>query len=258
MAKSVLITGASRGIGLAIAKAFAEQGASIIGLYRSNQVQAEKALAELQLISEQNKQTSQHQFYQLDIADTKALERFTEQQLSHQQIDILVNNAGIYQELDISESNCEFEQWQANWQQTLSVNLMAPANLAFLVSRQMIQANQGRIINISSRGAFRGEPDAMAYGASKAAINSLTQSLAKKLAPYNIAVSAVAPGFVETDMVADLLASDAGDAMRAQSPFNRVAQPQDVAAAVLYLASDAAEFASGTIIDVNGASYLRS
>ena len=179
------------------------------------------------------------------------------------EIDVLVNNAGIYQELDITDNACSFDDWQQHWQQTLEVNLLGPANLCYLVAEQMISARQNqtqakRIINISSRGAFRGEPEAVAYGASKAGINALTQSLAIKLAPHQISVTAVAPGFVETDMVADLLASAEGEKMRAQSPFNRVASPRDVVSAVLYLASDGAEFSSGTIIDVNGASYLRS
>lgn len=116
----------------------------------------------------------------------------------------------------------------------------------------------GRIVNISSRGAFRGEPDSPAYGASKAGLNALGQSLAIALAPFGIAVATVAPGFVETEMVAEHLKPPQGDAIRAQSPFRRVAKPEEIAAAVLYLASPAAEWASGTIVDLNGASYLRS
>ena len=122
----------------------------------------------------------------------------------------------------------------------------------------MIQQGGGRIVNISSRGAFRGEPTAPAYGASKAALNSLGQSLAKLLAPHNIFVGTVAPGFVETDMAAERLAAADGDEIRAQSPLGRVAKPQEVAYAALFLASAGAEFSTGTIIDVNGASYLRS
>jgi NAD(P)-dependent dehydrogenase (short-subunit alcohol dehydrogenase family) len=115
----------------------------------------------------------------------------------------------------------------------------------------------GRIINVSSRGAFRGEPNSPAYGASKAGLNSLTQSLARALAPHGIAVSAVAPGFVATDMTNEHLKPPRGDEIRAQSPFGRVADPAEIAAAVLYLASDRAEWASGAVLDLNGASYLR-
>lgn len=122
----------------------------------------------------------------------------------------------------------------------------------------MIEHGGGRIVNVSSRGAFRGEPDAPAYGASKAGLNSMSQSLARALAPHNIFVGVVAPGWVETDMAADYLNGENGDSIRAQSPLGRVAKPEEVAYAVLFLASDGAEFATGTIIDVNGASYLRS
>ena len=111
---------------------------------------------------------------------------------------------------------------------------------------------------MSSRGAFRGEPGQPAYGASKAGLNAMGQSLAKALGPRGIAVGTVAPGFVETDMAAERLSSPDGDVIRAQSPFGRVARPAEIAAAVVYLASPDAEWASGTIIDLNGASYLRS
>ena len=110
---------------------------------------------------------------------------------------------------------------------------------------------------MSSRGAFRGEPQNPAYGASKAGLNSLTQSLAVALAPHGITLSAVAPGFVQTDMAREVLTGASGVAIRAQSPFNRVARPEEVAAAVLWLASPDAEWASGAILDLNGASYLR-
>ena len=122
----------------------------------------------------------------------------------------------------------------------------------------MKRGGGGRIVNISSRGAFRGEPDQPAYGASKAGLNALSQSLAQKLAPHGIFIGVVAPGFTETEMVADLLASPKGDVIRAQSPLARIARPREVAYAVLFLASEGAEFSTGTIIDVNGASYLRS
>ena len=109
-----------------------------------------------------------------------------------------------------------------------------------------------------SRGAFRGEPGQPAYGASKAGLNAFGQSLAIALAPYGITVATVAPGFVDTDMATKHLASPEGDAIRAQSPFQRVAEPEEIAAGVVYLASPQAEWASGAILDLNGASYLRS
>ncbi len=135
---------------------------------------------------------------------------------------------------------------------------MGPAHLSYHVARHMIKNGGGKIINITSRGAFRGEPDAPAYGASKAGLNAFSQSMALALAPHNIFMYAVAPGFVETDMTASLLTSPAGDAIRAQSPLNRVARPAEVARAVMFLAAEGTDFLTGGIIDVNGASYLRT
>ncbi|MBP6788808.1 MAG: SDR family oxidoreductase, partial [Candidatus Promineofilum sp.] len=129
---------------------------------------------------------------------------------------------------------------------------------SYCAARHMIAQGGGRIVNVSSRGAFRGEPTGPAYGASKAALNSMSQSLAKHLAPYGISVGVVAPGFVQTDMAREALSGQSGVEIRAQSPFNRVAQPEEVAYAVLFLASEGAEFMTGAIIDVNGASYLRT
>ena len=120
-----------------------------------------------------------------------------------------------------------------------------------------MQQGGGRIVNVSSRGAFRGEPDAPAYGAAKAGLNALSQSMAKALAPHNIFVGVVAPGFVETDMAAELLAGPEGEAIRGQSPMNRVARPDEVARTVLFLASEGVDYLTGCIVDVNGASYLR-
>jgi NAD(P)-dependent dehydrogenase (short-subunit alcohol dehydrogenase family) len=168
-------------------------------------------------------------------------------------IDVLVNNAGIFEPHPIDETS--YEEWTAAWARTLGVNLVGPANVTWCAVRHM--GHGGRIVNVGSRGAFRGEPGQPAYGASKAGIVAFGQSLAKALGPKGIAVSTVAPGFTETDMAAEELASEKGDARRAESPFGRVATPEDVAAAVFYLASPQAEFASGTVIDVNGASYLR-
>lgn len=122
----------------------------------------------------------------------------------------------------------------------------------------MIPQGGGRIINVSSRGAFRGEPEFPAYGASKAGMNAMSQSLAKKLGPHGIGVYAIAPGFVETDMAKETLEGPLGDQIRNQSSMGRVARPEEVAYAILFYASAGAEFMTGGILDVNGASYLRS
>jgi 3-oxoacyl-[acyl-carrier protein] reductase len=171
-------------------------------------------------------------------------------------LDVLVNNAGVFTPHPITDVS--YEQWQAAWQDTLGVNLIGAANATWCAVRHMIGNGGGRIVNVSSRGAFRGEPGQPAYGASKAGLNAFGQSLALALAPQGIAVATVAPGFVDTDMAAGHLDGARGDEIRAQSPFDRVATAEEIAAAVLYLASPEAEWASGAILDLNGASYLRS
>ena len=170
-------------------------------------------------------------------------------------LDILVNNAGMYVEHRIAEVT--YQDWQDAWRETLAVNLVGTANVTYCAVRHMLERGGGHVVNVSSRGAFRGEPDHPAYGASKAAMNSMGQSLAVALAPHGITVATVAPGYVETDMAQPYLAVH-GEEIRAQSPFGRLPQSEDVAAAVVFLASPEARFSSGAILDVNGASYLRT
>jgi NAD(P)-dependent dehydrogenase (short-subunit alcohol dehydrogenase family) len=170
-------------------------------------------------------------------------------------LEVLVNNAGVFTPHPITETT--YEEWQRAWHDTLAVNLLGAANATWCAVPHMIEAGGGRIVNVSSRGAFRGEPRSPAYGASKAAIVAFGQSLARALGPHRIAVTTVAPGWTETDMAADTLAGPRGEEIRAESPLGRVARAEDVAQAVLYLASPEAEMASGSVLDVNGASFLR-
>jgi NAD(P)-dependent dehydrogenase (short-subunit alcohol dehydrogenase family) len=247
--KNVLITGASRGIGRATALAFAEAGAQVAIHYNRQKEAAERVQDSLP--------GSGHILVQADVANPDAVAQLvthTITKLGH--IDILVNNAGIYQEHPLAETS--YQDWQAFWQQTITINLIGAANVTYCVAQHMIERKAGRIINVTSRGAFRGEPTAAAYGASKAGLNAFSQSLAQHLAPYNIFVTAVAPGFVETDMARYILDSPAGEAIRQQSPLKRVARPEEVAYTILFLASEEAEFLTGGIVDINGASYLRS
>jgi len=189
--KVVLVTGGSRGIGRAICQQFAQHGAQVVVHYHRNRQAAEKTAASLP--------GSNHHIAQAEMADPAALERLVAEIVAqYGRIDILVNNAGIYEDHPLAEVS--FADWQAAWQHTLAVNLVGVANLSYLVGQQMIAQGYGRIVNVSSRGAFRGEPTAPAYGASKAGLNAMSQSLAKYLAPYNVFVGVVAPGFVETDM----------------------------------------------------------
>lgn len=247
--KTVLVSGGSRGIGNAIANAFADNGARVAILYRSNGLAAENTLAELT--------GTGHLALQADVANAADVEQaFTTVLAEFGKLDIVVNNAGIG--INHPVESTSYSEWQDAWRKTIDTNLLGPANVCFCAAKHMIESGGGRLVNVSSRGAFRGEPLKPAYGASKAGLNALSQSLAVSLAPHNIFVGAVAPGFVYTELTADRLSSAEGEEIRSQSPFNRVAKPEEVAHAVLFLASDGAEFSTGTIIDVNGASYLRS
>jgi 3-oxoacyl-[acyl-carrier protein] reductase len=245
-----LVTGASRGIGRAVARAFADQGDRVAVHHRDSAQLAGDVVAGLA--------GGGHVAVQADLTDPEDTRRMVDQACDALGgLDVLVNNAGVFTAHPITEVS--YAEWQAAWRQTLGVNLVGAANVTWCAVQHMISAKRaGRIVNVSSRGAFRGEPGQPAYGASKAGMNAFGQSLAIALAPHGITVATVAPGFVDTDMAADHLASPDGDAIRAQSPFQRVAEPEEIAAAVLYLASPQAEWASGAILDLNGASYLRS
>jgi NAD(P)-dependent dehydrogenase (short-subunit alcohol dehydrogenase family) len=198
-----------------------------------------------------------HTVVQADITDPGQARSAVDEAAAHLGgIDVLVNNAGIYTPHPIAEVS--YEEWQAAWQATLAVNLVGPANVTWCAVQHMIPRGGGRIVNVSSRGAFRGEPGQPAYGASKAGLNAFGQSLARALGPHGISVATVAPGFVDTEMAAERVNGPDGDRVRAESPFGRVARPEEIAEAVVYLASPAAEWASGAILDLNGASYLRT
>ena len=247
--KRVLVTGGSRGIGRAVALAFAERGARVAIAYRGDDAAAAETLAALP--------GDGHARVRADLATAGGAREAVDSAVGKLGgLDIVVNNAGIFEHHPLSATS--YEEWQRAWRRTLAVNLEGPANVCWCAARHMAAQGGGRIVNVGSRGAFRGEPEAPAYGASKAGLHAMSQSLAVALAPQGIAVGVVAPGFVETDMAAALLAGEEGDSIRAQSPLGRVARPEEVAAAVLYLASADAGFATGAIIDVNGASYLRS
>ena len=243
------MTGASRGIGRAIAEAFAGQGDRVAVHYATAAAAAQEVVAALP--------GDGHLVVGGNLGDPEQTRRIVDTARNELGgLDVLVNNAGIYAEHVVTEVS--YEDWQRAWQKTLAVNLIGPANAIWCAVQHMKAAGGGKIINVSSRGASRGEPAYPAYGASKGGLNSLSGSMARALAPYGIAVASVAPGYVETDMTTEHLASELGDEIRAQSPFNRVATPAEIAAAVVYLASPEADWASGTIIDLNGASYLRS
>ena len=239
--KRVLVTGASGGIGRAICLEFSKSNALIHAHYNSNKKEAEKTI---QLLSSKN-----HYLHQGDLSKPRDVEKMIDKIGN---VDIVINNAAIVEQHDFDE--LDYKEWEKIWHKTIGANLMGPAYLIFLASKHMQKNGGGKFINISSRGAFRGEPKAPAYGASKAGLNALGQSMAQALAKYNIFIYTLAPGFVDTDRVKGII----NDEIKAQSPLNRVAQPEEVARTAMWLASDGNDFLTGSIVDINGASYLRS
>lgn len=239
--KTILVTGASGGIGRAIAQAFAKANGNVIIHYNSNKSGAEDTLKSLS--------GNGHAIIQSDLSIPQAVKSMV---YSIGALDVVVNNAAVVEQFDFDA--LDYNQWQDVWDRTISANLLGPAYLMFCAAKAMQKNGGGKFVNISSRGAFRGEPKAPAYGASKAGLNALGQSMAQALAKDNIFVYTIAPGFVETDRVKDMINDD----IKAQSPLNRVAKPEEVARTTLWLASDGNDFLTGAIVDVNGASYLRS
>jgi NAD(P)-dependent dehydrogenase (short-subunit alcohol dehydrogenase family) len=250
--RAVLVTGASRGLGRAIATRFAAGGDRVAIHHRDSAPLAEQLAQSLA--------GDGHVVVRADLADPVAVRAMVDEAADRLGgLDVLINNAGVFGGVNRPHPvfDTGYDQWQLMWRHTFDVNLFGAANAAWAAAQHMRERG-GRIVNVSSRGAFRGEPEQPAYGASKAALNAMGQSLAVALAPYGIAVASVAPGFIETDMTNEHLKAERGEAIRAQSPFRRVAQPDEIAAAVHFLASPEAEWASGAILDLNGASYLRS
>ena len=246
--RTVLVTGGSRGIGAAIAEYFAAQGDRIAVHYSANESLAQQVLDSLP--------GSGHIKVQADLRDADAIKSMVDQvgkTFGH--IDVLINNAGVFFDHPIESST--YEVWQKAWADTLGVNLTGAANVTWCALQYMPRNADSRIVNVGSRGAFRGEPVSPAYGASKAAIVAFGQSIAKALAPQGIGVTTLAPGFVDTEMAAGLLNGPTGDDIRNQSPFGRVAEPEELAKAIYFLASKESLWASGAVLDFNGASYLR-
>lgn len=246
---TALVTGASRGIGRAIALRLAARGVRVAVHYQNNRASAEATLASLA--------GADHVALAADLSQAEEVARlWAEATRVFGRVSILVNNAGIYEAHP--PLTTDLAAWRASWRRTLATNLQGPADLSLLAGQHMAAAGGGRMVNISSRGAFRGEPTAPAYGASKAGLNALGQSLARALAPNHVYVYVVAPGWVETDMAAEHINGPRRSEILAQQPLGRVTTVDEVANAAAYCALDAPPAMTGSILDVNGASYLRT
>jgi len=198
-----------------------------------------------------------HIVVQADVADAQAIQAMVESVIAQfGRIDVLVNNAGIFEEHALD--HVDYQSWCASWTKIITTNLLGAANTSYCVAQHMVKQGGGKIINISSRTAFRGKPEAPAYVASKAGLNSMSQSLAYALAPYGIHVYAVAPSVVDTDMAANDKNSPEWQSIQRQSPLERVCTPQEVAYTVAFLASALTAYHTGGIIDMFGASYFRT
>jgi 3-oxoacyl-[acyl-carrier protein] reductase len=243
--KSALITGGSRGIGKACSQRLAQAGAKIGINYR-----VERPWAELlaQRIVEEGGEAFA---LSADVGVQEEAEMMVDEMVDRfGGIDILVNNAGIWQGCAVEEIS------DREWNEMLSVNLTGTFNMIRAAVPHMKAAGCGRIINISSTAGQRGEAWHSHYAATKGAVISLTKSLAVELATDGILTNCVAPGWVETDMTEEPLAGGDREAILATIPLGRVAQPEEIAGAVLFLASDLASFVNGEVLNVNGGAVL--
>ena len=238
--QSVLVTGGTRGIGRALVGAFAQTGARVAFTYRSS------AEAANELVDELAEQGTDALAIQGDVADTDAAQATIEQVVdAWESIDVLVNNAGI------TRDGLLLRLKEDDWDAVLETNLKGVFNFCKAVYRPMMRQRGGKIINISSVVGVTGNPGQTNYAASKAGIIGFSKSLAKELGSRNVTVNVVAPGYVETDMTAELNES-AQEAMLDAVPLGRPAHPQDVASGVLFLASPAADYITGHVLHVDG------
>ena len=240
--KAALVTGGSRGIGRAACEALARAGARVAVNYQLEQHRAELAV---QAIRDAGGEAFA---LAADVANREEAEMMVDETLDRfGGLDILVNNAGIWKGSAIEEIS------DGEWSETIGVNLTGTFNMIRAAVPPMKESG-GRIINISSTAGVRGEPLHAHYAATKGAVISLTKSLAVELAPYGILTNCVAPGWVETDMTRQALEGEDSIRIREEIPLGRVGRPEEIAGAVLFLASDLASFINGEVLNVNGGS----
>jgi 3-oxoacyl-[acyl-carrier protein] reductase len=238
--KVVIVTGGSRGIGRAIALAFGKQGATVVVNYNSSADAATAVLDEIKASG------GDGQVYQCDVSDDEQVSAMIKAiNKEYGKIDVLVNNAGT------TKDNVIMMLKPRDFDQVINTNLRSAWLCSRAVSRPMMKKRTGRIINITSVVGINGNGGQTNYAASKAGMIGLTKSLAKELATRNVTVNAVAPGFIATDMTADL-GDDVKDTALSHIPLGRMGDPDDVAQAVLFLASDDAAYITGQVLVVDG------
>lgn len=242
----VLVTGASRGIGRAIASHVAAAGATVAAHYHANRPFAEALVSEL---------GQGAQAFGADLASTTACKDLLDSVLKvHGHLDVLINNAGVAHLID---EDAPVEQWSALWEHTMNVNARATALLSHLAIKHFIPRGGGRIINVASRAAFRGDTaEYTAYAASKGAVVALTRSIARAYGKHGVKAFVIAPGFVRTDMAQDSIDAYGEDFVIDDLALNRLTEPEDVAPIITLLASGLADHATGCTIDINAGSYV--
>jgi NAD(P)-dependent dehydrogenase (short-subunit alcohol dehydrogenase family) len=248
--KNVLVTGASRGIGAAIARSVANQGAKVALHYVNNQKKAQAVLGGLP-------DPETHILVQADLTRTDAAKKLWQESVeSLGYIDVIVNNAGKQYTAGVESDN---ELWDDTWDKTLQLNLTAAADLCRdAINHFKSRKVGGRIINIASRAGHRGDgPDYMHYAAAKGGLLALTKSIARGFAKDDILAFAITPGFTETDLATDILNEMGHEAATREIPLGDLAQPEEIGETVAFLCSDVVRHMTGATIDINGASYVR-
>ena len=244
--KNILVTGASRGIGHAIAKHLGHAGAQVAMHYRSSRVATEELAASI----------GNNSFaIQADLGKKDEVMNLFSKVLSRMShIDVLVNNAGIAIKSPIQKKDSD---WTDDFQETIETNLVSVAVLSKMAVNHFMQGDGGIIINISSRAAFRGETsDYVAYAASKGGIVSLTKTIAKEFGKQGITAFNIAPGFVLTDMAQQFIDEFGEDFVKNQLSLNEITKPDDLGPLIVLLASGLAKHSTGSTIDINAGSYM--